>query len=328
MGEQNGSVAARPVPEQQQQAPISAVAPPYLWLSGRLVPWAAATVHITAVGWPAIGAVFEGIRGYWNRETRSMYIFRLDDHMRRFGRSMKLMRMQPDLSLTQIADGLCELFRANAVAEDAYAQPLAFVAGNETWSSRSPSQTPTVVITARPSPSALLSGRTSTAGVSSWTRISDNMLPPRIKALPNYANSRLASAEARRGGYDEPIFLNHRGTVSEGASSCLFMVRDGVAITPPTTASILESITRDAVIRLLRDMDVPVLEREMDRTELYICDEVFLCGTLMEVHPIVRVDGYDVGDGAAGPVFGRLARTFNDVVRGNDHRYAVWLTKV
>jgi branched-chain amino acid aminotransferase len=285
-------------------------------------------VHITMVGWPAIGAVFEGIRGYWNAERQELYIFRLDAHMRRFGMSMKMMRMLPSVSLTQIADGLCELFRVNQVAEDAYSQPLAFT-GGQVWGSRAgANQVPEIVITTRPSPSTLLSGETSTAGVTSWTRISDNVLPPRIKALPNYANSRLASAEASRAGYDQPIFLNIGGKVAEGPGSCLFMVRDGVAVTPPTTASILESITRDSVIQLLREMDVPVVEREMDRTELYICDEVFFCGTAMEVHPVVQVDGYQVGEGRLGPVVGRLERRFNDVVRGIDHDHLDWLTKI
>lgn len=332
MGEGNGNTTtaapAAPRVDAQARAASAPASAPYLWHSGKLVPWADAMVHITMVGWPAIGAVFEGIRAYWNAEMQALYIFRLDDHMRRFGMSMKMMRMLPDLTPEQIGDAVCELFRANDVREDAYAQPLAFT-GGQVWGSRaSTQQVPEIVITTRPSPSSLLSGRTSTAGVSSWTRISDNVMPPRIKALPNYANSRLASAEAQRGGYDQPIFLNTTGKVSEGPGSCLFMVRDGVAVTPPITASILESITRDAVIRLLRDLDVPVQEREMDRTELYIADEVFFCGTAMEVHPVVQVDGYEVGAGQRGPVVTRLERLFHDIVRGIDSRYAGWLTKV
>lgn len=339
MGEENGgttvTATAPPRAETQPRPAASSVTtapagqPTYLWRSGELVPWEAATVHITMVGWPAIGAVFEGIRAYWNADKRELYVFRLDDHMRRFGLSMKMMRMKPELSARQIADGLCELFRANELAEDAYAQPLAFVGGGQVWGSRASAlQVPDILITTRPSPSGLLSGRTSTAGVSSWTRISDNVMPPRIKALPNYANSRLASAEAQRGGYDQPIFLNTAGKVSEGPGSCLFMVRDGVVVTPPVTASILESITRDAVIRLLRDLDVPVQEREMDRTELYIADEVFFCGTAMEIHAVRQVDGYEVGSGAPGPVVTRLERLFHDVVRGIDPRYPDWRTRI
>jgi branched-chain amino acid aminotransferase len=324
----NATTATAPrVKEQPREAP--AAPPSYLWLSGRLIPWAEAMVHVTMVGWPAVGAVFEGIRAYWNADRQELYVFRLDDHLRRFARSMRLMRMRPDLTPAQIAGGLCELFRANAVAEDTYAQPLAFASSGQVWGSRAAlQQVPEILITTRPSPSELLTGRTCTAGVSSWTRISDNVLPPRIKALPNYANSRLASAEAQRCGYDQPIFLNPAGKVSEGPGSCIFIVRDGVAVTPPVTAGILESITRDAVIRLLRDLDVPVQERDVDRTELYIADEVFFCGTAMEIQPAVRVDGYDVGDGKVGPVVTRLEQLFHNVVRGIDGRYPEWRTRI
>jgi branched-chain amino acid aminotransferase len=146
--------------------------------------------------------------------------------------------------------------------------------------------------------------------------------------MPNYANARLASHEAQRHGYDVPIFLNTAGKVSESTGSCLFLVRDGVAITPPITASILESITRATVIELLNDLGVPVQEREVDRTELYIADELFFCGTAMEIHPVVRVDGYEVGAGMVGPIVARLERCYHDVVRGIDRRYERWLTRV
>ncbi|MER3419425.1 MAG: branched-chain amino acid transaminase [Chloroflexota bacterium] len=322
-GERAGAIT------QPQPGPAPAGAPPkYLWLTGRLVPWHEATVHITMIGWPAISAVFEGIRAYWNAERRTLNLFRLDDHLRRFAQSMKLMRLRPGLTLEQIRAGVLELLRANEVHEDSYCQPLAFT-GGQVWGSRAAAdQVPEILITTRPSPSSLLSGRVGTAGVSSWTRISDNVLPPRIKAMPNYANARLASYEAQRHGYDVPIFLNTTGKVSESTGSCLFMVRDGVAVTPPITASILESITRATVIELLRGIGVPVQEREVDRTELYIADEVFFCGTAMEIHPVVRVDGYEIGGGTVGPLVARLERLYHDVVRGIDQRYERWLTRV
>lgn len=329
MGEHNGSTTpgvatqARPV---QTQAP--AASPAYLWRTGELVPWNEAMVHISMVGWPAIGAVFEGIRGYWNADQNQLYIFRLNEHLARLGLSMKMMRMQPSLTAAQIKAGLLETVRANEMREDTYIQPLAFTSG-AVWGSRTGSDmVPEIVITTRPSASDLLSGKTSTAGITSWTRISDNVLPPRIKALPNYANSRLASHEAQRNGYNQPIFLNTAGKVAEGPGSCLFMVRDGVAVTPPTTASILESITRASIIQLLNDLGVPVQEREMERTELYIADEIFFCGTAMEVHGVTQVDGYQVGEGTLGPIVTRLERQYHDTVRGMDPRYDGWLTPV
>ena len=206
---------------------------------------------------------------------------------------------------------------------------MAFVTG-AAWGSRAQlDQVPEILITQRPSDSSLGTGRTLTAGVASWRRISDEALPPRVKAFPNYANSRLASNEASRHGYDAPIFLNTAGKVSESSGSCIAIIRNGGAITPPITASILESITRDSVIELLRDgLGVPVVEREVDRTELYVADEAFLCGTAMEVTAVREIDGYELGSGGVGEITGRLERLFHDVVRGKDARYQHWLTRV
>jgi len=302
---------------------------PYLWFSGEQVPWEQATVHITTVGWPAISAIFEGIRGYWNEQQQALYVFRLAEHMTRFESSMKLQRMQRRFSGAAVAEALLELCRTNNVREDAYIQPMAFTTGT-IWGSRAQMDAPPdLLITVRPTDSGLGSGRTLTAGVTSWRRISDEMLPPRIKAFPNYANSRLASNEAARNGYDVPIFLNSAGKVSESSGSCIFIVRGGVAITPPVTASILESITRDSVIELLRDgLGVPVLERDVDRTELYVADEAFLCGTAMEVTAVSEIDGYQIGPGGIGDVTARLERLFSDIVRGKSERYKGWVTRV
>lgn len=309
--------------------PIPAAPYPYIWFSGEMLAWEQALVHVSNVGWPAISAVFEGIRGYLNPDDGSVNIFRLPEHMRRFESSMRLQRFSPAFTGAAIGQATAELARANGAADDVYLQPLAFSTG-AAWGSRAAmDMAPEIYITMRPSESALLSGRTLTAGVSSWTRISDISLPPRIKALPNYANSRLASNEASRHGYDNPIFLNTRGTVAESSGSCIFIVRDGAAITPPVTASILESITRDALIELIRDgLGVPAVEREIDRTELYTADEAFLCGTAMEVAPISEIDGYQIGDGGRGDLTGRIEQLYHDVVRGRERRWAHWLTRV
>jgi branched-chain amino acid aminotransferase len=153
-------------------------------------------------------------------------------------------------------------------------------------------------------------------------------MPPRAKAIANYQNSRLVSTEATLNGYDFGIILNGQGKVSEAAYACIFIVRDGVAITPPHSAGILESITRATGIEMLKDMGVPVEEREVDRTELYIADEAFLCGTSVEIRPVPSVDRYVLGDGAMGPITRQLAERFHKAVRGEDPRYARWLTPV
>jgi branched-chain amino acid aminotransferase len=309
--------------------PIPPAAFPYLWFSGEEVPWDQALVHVTHVGWPAISAIFEGIRGYWNEQQQALYIFRLRGHMIRFDNSVRMQRMGSRWSGAEIGEVLLQLCRSNKARQDVYLQPMAFSIG-AAWGSRATlDATAEVMVTVRPSDTTLGSGRTVTAGVASWRRISDDALPPRIKAFPNYANSRLASNEAARHGYDAPIFLNSAGKVSESSGSCLFIIRNGVAITPPVTASILESITRDSVIGLLRDgLGVPVQERDVDRTELYVADEAFLCGTAMEVTPIREIDGYQLGSGEMGEITGRLEGLFHDVVRGNEPRYTHWLARV
>jgi branched-chain amino acid aminotransferase len=320
------------MPRTEERTTVIPVPPapfPYLWFNGEQVAWEDALVHVTTIGWPAISAIFEGIRGYWNDEERALYIFRLPEHMARFDNSVRMQRMGSRFPGAEVGRAILDLCRATGADGDVYIQPMAFSTG-ASWGSRAAlDATAEVLITVRPSESALGTDRSLTAGVASWRRISDEALPPRIKAFPNYANSRLASNEASRHGYDAPIFLNSAGKVSESSGSCLFIIRNGVAITPPVTASILESITRESVIELLGDaLGVPVRERDVDRTELYVADEAFLCGTAMEVTPLREIDGYTLGGGGVGEITARLERLFHDVVRNKDSRYAHWVTRV
>jgi branched-chain amino acid aminotransferase len=170
---------------------------------------------------------------------------------------------------------------------------------------------------------------TQTAKVSSWRRISEDVMPPRVKNLSNYRNSQLAGMEARQDGYDTAILLNHLGKVAEGPGACVMLVSGNQVITPDIGSGILESITRDALIVLAREvLGLEVVERQVDRTELYLADEVFTCGTAAEVTPVVAVDKYSVGDGEIGPVTRALESAFDDVLRGRDARYAHWRTPV
>lgn len=164
------------------------------------------------------------------------------------------------------------------------------------------------------------------ACISSWERINDNALPPRAKVGANYINGRYAHLQARHDGYDLPIFLGMDGKVSEGAGACLFMVRDGHLVTPPTTSSVLESITRDTIIVLAGEAGMTVLERPIDRTELYLADEVFLCGSAAEISPIVSVDGYVLGEGKPGPVTMSLLNTYLAVTSGENPAHPEWRT--
>jgi branched-chain amino acid aminotransferase len=167
------------------------------------------------------------------------------------------------------------------------------------------------------------------ACISSWSRITDNVMPPRVKASSNYLNSRYASEEARRNGYDIALILNPNGKVAEAPGACLMLVRDGKIITPTVTSGILESITRATLIQLCRDvLNVEVIEREVDRTELYVAQEAFLCGTGAEITPIASVDRFTLGDGNIGAITARVENLYHDLVRGIDARYAEWRTAV
>ena len=184
-------------------------------------------------------------------------------------------------------------------------------------------------IFSRESTSILGEGNIANCGVSSWNRISDNVMPPRAKAIANYLNSRYVADESSLNGYDFGIILNQQGKVAEISYACVYIIRDGIAITPPVTAGILESITRDVVKHLLeRELGIPVVERDVDRTELYVADEAFLCGTGAELQIIGGVDGYKVGDGTAGPIASELEQLYHDIVRGKDSRYPEWRTAV
>ncbi len=302
--------------------------PPHLWWKGEVIPWESATVHLTQVGWTAISAVFEGIRAYWDLQREELNVFRLDAHLKRFAQSMRFMRMEQTYSSQQLTEAVTALMRANGYREDAYCQPLAYLGRSVPGYLAADNVPSEVFITTRAAPSNLKSDRVSSAGVSSWTRIPDNVMPPRAKAITNYQNSRYVSNEARINGYDVGIILNSQGQVAEGAYACIFIIRDGVAATPSKTAGILESITRDSLIDLLKKRRASVEERDVDRTELYYAEEVFLCGTLAEIEVIGSVDRYQVGDGGIGPITRELEARFERAVRGRDPRRAGWLTPV
>ena len=303
--------------------------PKYLWHSGQLVEWERATIHISKLGWTAISAVFEGIRAYWNADHQELYIFQLDAHLKRLFQSMKIMRMTCSYPQEELRDGIIELLRANDYRCDTYVQPLAYFAEGIPGYLAVLQRPGEVAITTRSAPSNQGTERVAHCNVSSWTRISDNVMPPRAKAIANYQNSRYVSTESRINGYDFGIVLNQRGKVSEANYACIYIIRDGVAITPPVSADVLESITSGVVQRLLgQEMEVQVLERDVDRTELYIADEAFVCGTAVEIQAIGSIDRYEIGQGGQGPLVAKLSQLFYDIARGVDPRHADWRTPV
>ena len=257
--------------------------------------------------------VFEGVRAYWNQRQDELFVFKHGEHLERLARSMKTVRLEVPHTLREIGQGAMDLLRANEFRQDAHFVPVAFFGmGAHNFNTLGPTVDNGVYITAVPwpQPAALWNGVA--AGVASWRRISDDSVPPRLKAGANYQNSRLAQTEAKVNGYDTAIILNNRGTVAEGPGACLMMVRDGKLVTPPVTAGILESITRATLMDLAaRELDVDVVEREIDRTELYVADEVFMCGSGLEVLPITSVDRITIGEGTRGS----LTKRIQDLIR-------------
>jgi branched-chain amino acid aminotransferase len=308
---------------------MAAGKPAYLWWNGKRMAWDDATVHVTALGWSTVGAIFEGIRAYWNADHEELYIYRLDEHMDRFERSLKLIRLAKTYEMQELKDAIVDLLRANETREDTYIRPLAYRGGDGRGGFSGIGGTTEILINTNPSPSHLLSGKGLSACVSSWTRISDNVMPPRIKNISNYRNGQLANMEAANNGYDTALILNSQGKVAEGGGACVALIRDGVLITPDTTQSILESITRDSIIELARnELGMQVVERAVDRTELYIADEVFMCGTAFEITPLVSIDKYDIGDGTIGPIKRQLEVLLDDTFRGKTGVRPEWRTPV
>lgn len=298
--------------------------PAYLWRNGELVPWADAQVHASTLGWSTMAAVFEGIKAYVNPQTGDQWGWQFAEHFARFAQSMRLQRMRPEFSPQELADASVALLKANGHVGDTYVRPLAWLSDVSWFTDGLDSRTSIVIVT-EPFRSHLQTGRTWNTCVSSWIRVGDNQLSPRVKCISNYQNSRLALIEAKKNGFDQPILLNLAGKVTEGPASCLFMVRDGVFVTPSLTSGVLESITRTALIRLAREeLGMEVQEREIDRTELYVADEMFFCGTGAELMPIGAIDHFQVGSGGVGPLTARLERVFHDVVRGIHPGYGHW----
>jgi branched-chain amino acid aminotransferase len=249
--------------------------------------------------------------------------------MERLIDSMRLVRLPLDYSADELIDASVALLRDNETREDTYIRPLAYSRNSSGKRLSDTSVELGMLINTNPMPSQLTSGDTIDVKVSSWTRISDNVMPPRIKNISNYRNGQLATMEATTDGYDNALLLSPQGKVSEAPGACVMMVRKGQLVTPPVTDGILESITRDAIMTMARDsLGVTVVERSIDRTELYLADEVFLCGTAFEVTPVASVDRYQVGNGGIGELTGKLQGLYDDVLRGREDRYAEFRTAV
>lgn len=302
--------------------------PSFLWHNGELVKWEDATIHLTDLAWGAVGAVFEGIRAYRAEDGSGINVFRLREHMRRLQESSRMVRLPLPWSEDELVGFVTDLLAANDIDDDTYIFPLVYSGGDPANRSDPASLEAAMYITTRPNPTHLDTGKVVRAKVSSWTRISDNVLPPRIKNISNYRNGHLALHEVKLDGYDAALLLNPQGKLAEAPGACVMLVKNGKLITPDTASGILESITRDAIMTIARDNGIDVVERTVDRTELYTADEVFLCGTAFEMTVVGEVDRYTVGNGEIGSITAQIEQELLSTFRGTNEKYSHWLTPV
>jgi branched-chain amino acid aminotransferase len=301
-----------------------------LWafFRGEFVPLRDANINVMTHGFNYGTAVFEGIRAYWNADEEQLFALELLAHYRRIRASARLLMMEVRQSPEELADITLDLLRRDGLREDVYLRPIVYKS-SETIGVRLHNLDADITIFGVPFGQYIDTEGGIRAQVSSWRRTDDNAIPARGKITGAYVNGALAKSEAQLNGFDEAIVLTADGHVSEGSAENLFIVKDGVLITPPVTDNILEGITRRRLLEIARDdLSVPVTERSIDRTELYVADEVFLCGTGAQISPVIEIDRRAVGTGRPGSITRDLSRTYFDAVRGRLPAYRDWLTPV
>jgi branched-chain amino acid aminotransferase len=298
--------------------------PKNAYFQGKIVPYSEAKVGVATHALNYGTAVFGGMRGYWNEEQQRLFVFRPRDHYRRFLNSCRIMCMEFDHTPESLTDLTLELLRLDAYRQDIYIRPLAYKA-EEGIGVRLHDLKEDLTIFALPFGQYVKNDTSAHVTISSWRRIDDNMIPARGKISGAYAGSALIKTDAARAGFDEALVLTQDGHLTEGSAMNIFMLRDGILVTPPLTDNILEGITRRSVIDLARnELGLTVIERSIDRSEIYLCEEFFLTGTAAQVTVVTRVDYRPIGTGSMGPVGAQLRKLFMHIVRGNNPRYAHW----
>ncbi|WP_427017530.1 branched-chain amino acid transaminase [Pseudarthrobacter sp. P1] len=294
----------------------------YLLRDGELVEYADARLHVLSTSLKYGVGVFEGFRAYWSEDDGQLYAFRVGDHMRRLVDSMRVVEIDGPRDIDVLSEQLLGLVRANNLRGNLHMRVQVFVDSSD----GKPEDTGPVSVFMAAIPMGNYFGATGLhVQISSWARLSDRSMPPRVKSIANYQNGRLAVLEARRNGYDAALLLTEAGHVAEGAGYNVFMLRQGRLCTPPATDSILEGITRDSVIHLARTvLGIDVDIRPIDRTELYSADEVFVCGSAAEVNHVASVDRAPIGDGGAGEITRQLQYLYQQAVIGRAAQDQQW----
>jgi branched-chain amino acid aminotransferase len=298
------------------------------FLNGKFLPESEAKVSVTTHSFNYGTGVFEGIRAFWNNGKQQLFVLALKEHLMRFKNSCKILKICLPYSVEELSQIVLEILRVNNYREDVYIRPLAFKS-SEKIGVKLIDLEDGLTIFAVPFGSYFENEERVRAIVSSWRRISDNAIPARAKCCGAYINSALSKTEALEAGVDECIVLNENGKVSEASAANIFIVRNGVVATPPVTANILEGITRNIVITLLqKEFGIEVQEREIDRTELYVADEVLITGTACNISSVVEIDKRQIGKGKIGNIGKSLRRVYFEIVRGENSKYSYLLTPV
>ena len=299
---------------------------PRVIMDGKLVPWERAVVHVSTHGFLYGTAVFEGVRAYWDGETRRLNVFELDAHSKRLERNAKLMGFDKTPDWKTLREWQLYAVSCNDFSTDVYLRPVIYF-GEGGIGIFPKTQAQKTLIMAVPM-GAYFGKSVLAVKVSSWARIPGSVIPPMAKVNGGYVNSYLAAKEARDAGFDDAIMLNSRGYVSEGSGANIFVVKNGHLLTPGYSSDILDGVTRAHVLRLAKDLGIPVAERTIARGELYTADEMFFCGTGVEISPIGKVDHVVLGDGQPGPITKRIQARFQQSVRGKLPEYKELLTPV
>ena len=305
-------------------APVS----PVCWFQGRFQPLADARISVMTHGFLYGTGIFEGIRAYWNEEQGQLYGLKLNEHFTRLVRNCKLMLMEPPGTPAELVDLTVELLRRNAWREDVYVRPTVYKSTEAIGVRLHNLENDWVLVTV-PFGDYVDTTRGITMGTVGWRRVPDQALPARGKITGAYVNSAFSKTEAVLNGFDEAVVLTVDGHVSEGSAANIALVRDGMVVTPPVHDDILEGITRMGLKEIVtRELEMPWVERSVDRSELYTADEVILFGTGVQVAPVVEIDHRKIGEGGIGPVGQRVRDLYFDIVRGKVPGYEHWLTPV
>lgn len=302
--------------------------PNYAYFEGEIVPYTEAKVGVLTHALNYGTAAFGGLRGYWNTDQEQLYLFRPWDHFKRLLNSAKMLCMEFDHTPKSLTEVTIELLRTEGHQQDVYIRPLVYKS-DEGIGVKLHGVGDAISIVSLPFDRYVANDTDAHVTFSSWRRIDDNVIPARGKISGAYANSAFIKTDALRAGFDEALVLTEDGHISEGSAENIFMLRDGVLFTPPITDNVLEGITRRSVMVLAeKELGLKVVERSIDRTEVFICEELFMTGTAAEVTAITRVDYRSVGEGEMGPVTTQLRELFDQTVRGKKSNFSEWNTPV